>query len=72
MNPTAHLPAALNDYAVRTLSAVRDLTIEEQMDEISMRVTVGEYAGVPDRELNVLRHAWQALFNRLYRFTTVH
>lgn len=72
MRTATEPPQASHGYAGRTLAAVRHLTIEQQMEEISARITDGEYDGVPTIELNVLRNVWQLLFNRLYRFTTVH
>lgn len=72
MSATLQTPHTAHGFAGRTLFAVRHLTIEQQMEEISARITDGEYDGVPTIELNVLRNVWQLLFNRLYGFTTVH
>ncbi|MGH6859252.1 MAG: hypothetical protein ACRECY_03285 [Phyllobacterium sp.] len=63
---------AVHGYAKVTLKAVHHLPIEDQMEEIRLRILVGEYADVPEIELNVLRRIWQALFAQLYQFATVH
>lgn len=67
-----HTKQGFDFYAGITLAAVRDLNIEEQMAEISARVYIGELAGVPPLQLNVLRRFWRLLYEQLYGLSTVH
>lgn len=59
-------------YAGQTLRLVRPLTVREQLEEIRLRITVGEYADVPKSELDILRRIWLTLYENLHQFTTVH